>query len=175
MHQILCITNSSLVRYVFLRFHLVWQYVYIYIWIMYIFAFPSCISFIHGVSCSLNTLSYQYGNLHYKIKMARIPFYIHNGNPYSCKDGLHIKMNQVTFLSMPAILHRSKHCHLTWCQHRIVLLRECHYADVKSPASRLFTEPFIQAQIKENIKAPRHWPLCGKFTGDRWIPRTNGQ
>ena len=30
-------------------------------------------------------------------------------------------------------------------------------------------------QIKENIKAPRHWPLCGEFTGDRWIPRTNGQ
>ena len=25
-------------------------------------------------------------------------------------------------------------------------------------------------QIKENIKAPRHWPLCGEFTGDRWIP-----
>ena len=34
---------------------------------------------------------------------------------------------------------------------------------------------FIQAQIKVNIKAPRHWPLCGEFTGDRWIPRTNGQ
>ena len=30
-------------------------------------------------------------------------------------------------------------------------------------------------QIKENNKAPRHWPLCGEFTGDRWIPRTNGQ
>ena len=28
---------------------------------------------------------------------------------------------------------------------------------------------------KKNIKAPRHWPLCGKFTGDRWISRTNGQ
>ena len=27
----------------------------------------------------------------------------------------------------------------------------------------------------ENIKAPRHWPLCGEFTGDRWILRTNGQ
>ena len=27
----------------------------------------------------------------------------------------------------------------------------------------------------ENIKAPRHWPLCGEFTGDRWIPRPNGQ
>ena len=27
--------------------------------------------------------------------------------------------------------------------------------------SRLFTRPFIQAQIKENIKAPRHWPFAG--------------
>ena len=35
---------------------------------------------------------------------------------------------------------------------------------LKSPASRLFTESFIQAQIKENTKAPRHWPLCGEFT-----------
>ena len=50
-----------------------------------------------------------------------------------------------------------------------------HYGDVKSLASRLFTQPFIQAQIKENIKAPRHWPLCGEFTGERWIPRTKVQ
>ena len=35
---------------------------------------------------------------------------------------------------------------------------------LKSPASRLFTQRFIQTQIKENIKAPRHWPLCGEFT-----------
>ena len=28
---------------------------------------------------------------------------------------------------------------------------------------------------KKNIKVPRHWPLCGEFTGDRWITRTNGQ
>ena len=27
----------------------------------------------------------------------------------------------------------------------------------------------------ENIKAPRHWPLWGEFTGDRWIPHTKGQ
>ena len=45
----------------------------------------------------------------------------------------------------------------------------------RSPASWLFTQPFIRAQIKENIKAPRHWPLCEEFTGDRWILRTNGQ
>ena len=28
-----------------------------------------------------------------------------------------------------------------------------------------------KAQIKENIKASRCWPLCGEFTDDRWIPR----
>ena len=33
----------------------------------------------------------------------------------------------------------------------------------------------FEAQIKENIKAPRHWSLCWEFTGDRWIPRTKGQ
>ena len=57
-----------------------------------------------------------------------------------------------------------------------------HYSDVimgamasQSLASPLFTQQFIYAQIKENIRAPRDWPLCGEFTGDRWIPRTNGQ
>ena len=57
-----------------------------------------------------------------------------------------------------------------------------HYGDVimGAIASQIIsltvvTRPFIQTQIKENIKAPRHWPLCGEFTGDRWIPRTNGQ
>ena len=30
-------------------------------------------------------------------------------------------------------------------------------------------------QIKENMEAPRHWPLCGEFTSHRWIPRTKGQ
>ena len=38
-----------------------------------------------------------------------------------------------------------------------------HYSDVimGSIASRLFTQAFIQAQIKEKKKkAPRHWPLC---------------
>ena len=35
---------------------------------------------------------------------------------------------------------------------------------LKSPASRLFTQPFIQTQIKENIKAPRQWPHKGPVT-----------
>ena len=33
----------------------------------------------------------------------------------------------------------------------------------------------FKAQIKENINAPRHWPLWGEFTGDRWIARTKVQ
>ena len=33
----------------------------------------------------------------------------------------------------------------------------------------------VYSGIKENIKAPRHWPFSGEFTGDRWIPRTKGQ
>ena len=33
----------------------------------------------------------------------------------------------------------------------------------------------FKAQIKENIKAARHWLLWGEFTGDRWIPRKKGQ
>ena len=32
---------------------------------------------------------------------------------------------------------------------------------LKSPAPRLFTQPFVQTQIKESIKVPHHWPLWG--------------
>ena len=39
---------------------------------------------------------------------------------------------------------------------------------LKSPASRLFIQPFFQAYIKQNIKAPRHWPCEGnsQWTGE---------
>ena len=30
-------------------------------------------------------------------------------------------------------------------------------------------------QGAESIKVPRHWPLCGEYTGDRWIPRKKDQ
>ena len=39
-------------------------------------------------------------------------------------------------------------------------------------SSRLFTQPFVQAQIKENTKAPRHWPLWGKFNSPHKEPVT---
>ena len=60
------------------------------------------------------------------------------------------------------------------CSHQRKLTQ--HYDDVIMSAiashqphdclpNRLF-----KAQIKENIKAPRHRPLCGEFIADRWIP-----
>ena len=50
-----------------------------------------------------------------------------------------------------------------------------HYNDVISPASPLFAQLFVHAQIKENIKDPRHWLLCGEFTGDRWLVTGNAE
>ena len=42
------------------------------------------------------------------------------------------------------------------------------------PHDCLFIRLF-RRRSNENIKAPRHWPLWGEFTGHRWIPRTNSQ
>ena len=39
----------------------------------------------------------------------------------------------------------------------------------------LFAQPFVQAQIKENIKFPRHWPLLVEYIGERWITLIKGQ
>ena len=38
---------------------------------------------------------------------------------------------------------------------------------LKLPALLLFSQPCIQAKIKENITAPRYWPLWREYTGDR--------
>ena len=57
-----------------------------------------------------------------------------------------------------------------------------HYSDIimspmASPITSLLVvySTLIQAQIKEKIKALRHWPLWGEFIGDWWIPHTKGQ
>ena len=44
---------------------------------------------------------------------------------------------------------------------------------LRSPASRLFTQPFIRADQRKH-KAPRHWPLCGDFTGTGEFPAQKG-
>ena len=60
-------------------------------------------------------------------------------------------------------LWRGRCCTLCPPWNRLMLM---HYNDVirGAIAYRLFTQPFIQTQIKENIRAPRLWPLCGEFT-----------
>ena len=57
-----------------------------------------------------------------------------------------------------------------------------HYDDVVvgAMASQIISLTIVNSKVysgadQENIKVPHHWPLCGEFTGDRWIPRTNGQ
>ena len=48
-------------------------------------------------------------------------------------------------------------------------------SDVGVPSTHLVYSTIIQVQIKQNIKALRHWPLCWEFTSDRWIPHTKDQ
>ena len=56
---------------------------------------------------------------------------------------------------------------------------EMHYSSIsdvilsamESLMTSMFTPQFIQAHSKENIKAPREWPLWG----GRWIPLTKDQ
>ena len=43
-----------------------------------------------------------------------------------------------------------------------------HYFCTSVRALRLFTQPFIQTQIKENIKAPCHWPLWPVNSQRKW-------
>ena len=57
-----------------------------------------------------------------------------------------------------------------------VLTTFAHYGDVIMGATApqitsvtIVYSTFIQAQFKENIKALRHWPLWGEFTGARWL------
>ena len=50
----------------------------------------------------------------------------------------------------------------------ITVSLQCHYS------VRLFAQPFVQMQIKENIKIRVTDPLWGVFTDDRWIPRIKG-
>ena len=57
-----------------------------------------------------------------------------------------------------------------------------HYSDVIMSAMgsqitgvSIICPKFVQAEINETIKTPRHWPLWGESTDDWWIPLTKGQ
>ena len=53
-----------------------------------------------------------------------------------------------------------------------------HYSDVimGARASQITSLTIVYSTVntgadQKNIKAQRHWPLCGEFTGDQWISR----
>ena len=55
-----------------------------------------------------------------------------------------------------------------------------HYNDIimsavhlKSSVPPLFAQMSVQVQIKEYIKAQRHWPLCGEVTGEFHAQKTS--
>ena len=57
-----------------------------------------------------------------------------------------------------------------------------HYNDVimSAMASQTTSLTIVYSTIysgadQRKHQIPRHWPLCWEFTGDQWIPRTNGQ
>ena len=54
-----------------------------------------------------------------------------------------------------------------------------HYSDERNGVSNHqpydFYSTFYSAADKRKHQVSRHWPLCGEFTGDRWIPHTKGQ
>ena len=69
--------------------------------------------------------------------------------------GFIITSSWVDMIILPMFSHCSDVIKAPWC--------------LQSPTSPLFTQPFIQAHIKESIKAPRHWtfegnsPVTGEF------------
>ena len=69
------------------------------------------------------------------------------------------------------------------CNVEVITYTSLHYSDVImiAKASHVYIgvvivrTTFVQAQIKENIQAPRPWYLLSESTGDRWISLTKGQ
>ena len=60
------------------------------------------------------------------------------------------------------------------------VIKTVHYSDVMSVMASQITGVSIACSSvctgvdQGNIKAPRHWPLWGESTGDRWFPSQKG-
>ena len=67
-------------------------------------------------------------------------------------------------------------------KHVSIGLYDIHYNDVimSAVASQITSLTIVYSIVYSDAdqrkhQSTRHWPLCGEFTGDRWIPHTNGQ
>ena len=61
-------------------------------------------------------------------------------------------------------------------------LKPAHYNDIimGTIASQITSLMIVYSTVYSDAdqrkhQSSAHWPLCGEFTGDRWIPRTKGQ
>ena len=73
-------------------------------------------------------------------------------------------------------LNRQQYMHMK----NLFYIYHCNGVIKGAIASQITSLTIVYSSIysdadKKNIKFPRHWPLCREFTGDRWIPRINGQ
>ena len=62
------------------------------------------------------------------------------------------------------------------------VLVQGHYSDVimSAMASQITGVSIVCSTVGSRVdqrkhRTSRHWPLCGEFTSDRWIPRTKSQ
>ena len=90
-------------------------------------------------------------------------------------------LNQNTKIFIEKLQYAKRHNSKCWRKFAPGTL-STYYSDVKRSAMTsqitgvsIVYSTVCSAQTKENIKAPRHWPLLGEFTGDRRISRTKGQ
>ena len=128
-----------------------------------------------GANCS-ETLSqidtFSFKKMHLKISSG-------NWQPFFARPqciNLHVICFNFMSLSYDSILNHCpsvvsryfvKAMRLLWHHCNIIrLFWPFHYSDVIMSA----IQPFVQVQTKENIKVPRHCPLCVESTGGRWIP-----
>ena len=123
-------------------------------------------SFIHSQTSVVHPLKFESAYIVSSHTLLGMRLLIHVSERDACSMPSHYLVMQSSYIS-----HRNsswKHIlRITFksTSHDITMTSQWAWWRFRSPASRLFTEPFIRAQIKENIKAPRHWPLCGEFTG----------
>ena len=95
---------------------------------------------------------------------------------WSITTGAHYETLWYWSISMGYILHtppiQGLFMHVDILIYSLNITVTSHWARwcLKLPGHPLFAKLFVQAQIKENIKVPRHWALLGEFTGDRWTP-----
>ena len=119
---------------------------------------------IHGRLCIIYTYIYIYSNIQSHAGNASVYSY---ADIFACYMITRKYFDKV--VSVSHIIPFLHDLHSLQLRHN-----ECECVSNDQPHCCLLNLLF-RRRSKENIKAPRHWPLRGEFTGNRWIPCTNGQ